>query len=83
MNMRLTASAIRRQSTRMHWDMMKDERANNLVNVLDGYFDQGAHHLNVNVFGIEKLKDAMEHPKEGNMRTSRSAFLDMPLNLLT
>ena len=42
----------------------EDERANNLVNVLDGYFDQGAHHLNVNVFGIEKLKDAMEHPEK-------------------
>ncbi len=40
------------------------ERVNNLVNVLDGYFDQGAHHLNVNVFGIEKLKDAMEHPEK-------------------
>ena len=40
------------------------ERKNNLVHVLDGYFDQGAHHLNVNVFGIEKLKDAMEHPKK-------------------
>ena len=41
-----------------------DERKNNLVNVLDGYFDQGAHHLNVNVFGVEKLKDAMEHPEK-------------------
>ena len=40
------------------------ERVNNLVHVLDGYFDQGAHHLNVNVFGIEKLKDAMEHPEK-------------------
>ncbi len=40
------------------------ERVNNLVNILDGYFDQGAHHLNVNVFGIEKLKDAMEHPEK-------------------
>ena len=42
----------------------EEERANNLVNVLDGYFDQGAHHLNVNVFGVEKLKDAMEHPEK-------------------
>lgn len=42
----------------------EEERVNNLVNVLDGYFDQGAHHLNVNVFGVEKLKDAMEHPKK-------------------
>ncbi len=40
------------------------ERAANLVNVLDGYFDQGAHHLNVNVFGREKLIDAMEHPEK-------------------
>lgn len=40
------------------------ERIDNLVHVLDGYFDQGAHHLNVNVFGVEKLKDAMEHPEK-------------------
>ena len=40
------------------------ERAENLVNILDGYFDQGAHHLNVNVFGKEKLIDAMEHPEK-------------------
>ena len=40
------------------------ERTQNLVNVLDGYFDQGAHHLNVNVFGKEKLIDAMEHPEK-------------------
>ena len=39
------------------------ERIDNLVNVMDGYFDQGAHHLNVNVFGKEKLIDAMEHPE--------------------
>nr|MCR5415982.1 formate acetyltransferase [Pseudobutyrivibrio sp.] len=42
----------------------EEERVNNLVNVLDGYFDQGAHHLNVNVFGKEKLIDAMEHPEK-------------------
>ena len=41
-----------------------DERVDNLVNVMDGYFDQGAHHLNVNVFGTEKLIDAMEHPEK-------------------
>ena len=40
------------------------ERVENLVNVMDGYFDQGAHHLNVNVFGKEKLIDAMEHPEK-------------------
>ncbi len=40
------------------------ERIDNLVNVMDGYFDQGAHHLNVNVFGKDKLIDAMEHPEK-------------------
>ena len=40
------------------------ERVTNLVQVMDGYFDQGAHHLNVNVFGKEKLIDAMEHPEK-------------------
>ena len=40
------------------------EQTNNLVQVMDGYFDQGAHHLNVNVFGKEKLVDAMEHPEK-------------------
>lgn len=42
----------------------EQERINNLVQVMDGYFDQGAHHLNVNVFGKEKLIDAMEHPEK-------------------
>ena len=41
-----------------------DEIVENLVAVMDGYFDQGAHHLNVNVFGKEKLIDAMEHPEK-------------------
>ncbi len=41
-----------------------EERAQTLVGVMDGYFNQGAHHLNVNVFGVEKLKDAMEHPEK-------------------
>ena len=40
----------------------EDERVQNLVNAMDGYFDQGAHHLNVNVFSRETLEDIMEHP---------------------
>ena len=40
------------------------QRIGNLVHVLDGYFSEGAHHLNVNVFGVDKLKDAMEHPEK-------------------
>ena len=42
----------------------EDERAKTLVQVMDGYFANGAHHLNVNVFGREKLIDAMEHPEK-------------------
>ena len=41
-----------------------EERVSNLVRVMDGYFEQGAHHLNVNVFGTEKLIDAMNHPEK-------------------
>ena len=40
------------------------ERIENLVNVMDGYFDQGAHHLNVNVFGRELLEDIVAHPEK-------------------
>ncbi len=42
----------------------EEEQSKNLVQIMDGYFDQGAHHLNVNVFGVEKLIDAMEHPEK-------------------
>lgn len=42
----------------------KEEQVSTLVRVMDGYFSKGAHHLNVNVFGVEKLKDAMEHPEK-------------------
>ena len=42
----------------------EEDRVENLVTMMDGYFTKGAHHLNVNVFGIDKLKDAMEHPEK-------------------
>ncbi len=42
----------------------EEEQSSTLVGVMDGYFEKGAHHLNVNVFGVEKLKDAMEHPEK-------------------
>lgn len=40
----------------------KEEQVENLVNVLDGYFEKGAHHLNVNVLNRETLIDAMNNP---------------------
>ena len=42
----------------------KEEQINNLVGILDGYFAQRSHHLNVNVLNKEKLIDAMEHPEK-------------------
>ena len=42
----------------------EEERITNLVQTMDGYFDEGAHHLNVNVFGTEKLLDAQAHPEK-------------------
>ncbi|AEC01183.1 formate C-acetyltransferase [Selenomonas sputigena] len=42
----------------------EEERIDQLVRVLDGYFTQGAHHLNVNVFDRAKLLDAVDHPEK-------------------
>ena len=42
----------------------EEEQVKNLVMAMDGYFERGAHHLNVNVFGTDKLYDAMEHPEK-------------------
>lgn len=61
----------------------ESEQVTNLVNVLNGYFDQGAHHLNVNVFGKEKLIDAMEHPEKENTLTLQSVYQVTQLSLST
>ena len=59
---------INRQTLLRSYESMMNslagERKSNLVQVLDGYFDQPSHHVNINVFGIEKLLDAMEHPEK-------------------
>ena len=49
----------------------EDERVNNLVNMLDGYFAQTGHHINVNVFDRSLLEDAMEHPEKYPQLTIR------------
>ena len=48
-----------------------EDRINNLVGMLDGYFHDGGHHINVNVLNREMLLDAMEHPEEYPQLTIR------------
>ncbi len=48
-----------------------NQRVDNLINILDGYFEAGAHHININVFSKEKIKDAYEHPEKYGTMTVR------------
>ena len=59
-----TAFPIHFQLFLTHLEKTDCDRTNNLVSILDGYFVQGAHHLNVNVLNRQLLQDAMEHPEE-------------------